>query len=85
MKNNSLVIWNDVNVPVKRKMYHQKRSSLYKHNKRRGIGFCWDNGDIPVVVFNDITKQFEQVVNNRGLAYASRNQLRYQKGKKLWQ
>jgi len=82
MKNQSLVIWTDVNVPVKRKMDHQKRSALYKRNKRSGIGFCWDNGDIPVVVFNDITQQFEKVVNPRGLAYAHRNQLRYRKDKR---
>ena len=39
------------------------------------------NGDIPIVVYNDITKLFEPVVNTRGNAYACRKQLRYRKHK----
>lgn len=40
-----------------------------------------DYGDIPCMRFNEITKKMEAVDNPRGLAYASRNQLRYRRKK----
>lgn len=78
---NTTVFWKSLNVPVKRKMHHQKYSALYKRNKRTGIGFCLDEGDIPVANFNQITQKFEPIINTRGNAYACRNQLRYRKHK----
>lgn len=38
-------------------------------------------GDIPVAVYNDITKQFMPVVNNRGYGYACRKRMKYRKKK----
>ena len=38
-----------------------------------------NDGDIPCIRFNEITKKFEAVDNPRGLAYANRNQLRYRR------
>ena len=81
MKNGNLVIYREIDVLVKQKIYHQKRSTMNKRNKRRGIGWCTDYGDIPCAVFNDITKKIEQVENSRGVAYAYRNRVRYQKRK----
>lgn len=86
MKNDALVIYKSLDVPVKRKMGHQKRSALHKRNKRLGVGFCWDEGDIPVAVlvrdslFGPV--RVVEVVNPRGNAYASRNQNRYFKNKR---
>lgn len=79
MKNENVVIYTEVDVLIKVKIRHQKLSALYKRNKRKGIGWCLDNGDIPNCVFNNITKNFEPVENNRGLAYAYRNRLQYRK------
>ena len=86
MKNEALVIYKSLNVPVKRKMGHQKYSALHKRNKRTGIGFCWDEGDIPVAV---LSRDYPygpvravEVVNPRGKAYAYRNQNRYFKSHK---
>ena len=39
-------------------------------------------GDIPVARFNETTKKFEEVVNNRGRAYAARKRLAYRKAVK---
>lgn len=83
-----VVIYKSVNVPVKRKMKHQKYSALYKRNKRSGIGFCWDEGDIPVTVLVSDkpfgTVRAVEVVNTRGRAYACRNQNRYFKNKRKY-
>lgn len=79
MKSNDVVIYKSLPIPVKRKMSHQKRSALYKRNKRTGVGFCWDEGDIPVAVLTSdlFSVKAIEVVNPRGNAYACRNQNRY--------
>ena len=79
MKNENVVAYTSTAVVIARKMSHQKYHFLRKRNKHQGIGFCYDEGDIPVWTFNDITQKFEPTVNNRGLAYAHRNALRYRK------
>lgn len=63
-----MVIYQETNVKVYRKMWH-----IHKAGKRVHRGFTYDYGDIPVALFNDITRKFEPVVNNRGCAYAHRN------------
>ena len=79
MKNENMVVYAIVDVVIHTKMRHQKYRFLKKRNKHKGVGFCVDNGDIPVANFNDITQKFEPIVNNRGLVYAHRNALRYRK------
>jgi hypothetical protein len=81
MKSDNLVIWRSIDVLIKTKMYHQKRSALYKRNKRRGRGFCLDYGDIPACVIDGVTLKSQQVDNPRGVAYAYRNRLKYRKNK----
>lgn len=77
-------IYRDVDVIIERKIRHQKYSALYKRNKRKGIGWCLDNGDIPVTVISreGIALSVYPVENNRGLAYSHRNAKRYRKTKK---
>lgn len=77
----NITIYKVTDIVITKKMRHQKYSALYKRNKRAGIGFCKDNGDIPVVVLDDQLKTIP-VVNTRGLAYAYRNDIRYQKKNK---
>lgn len=67
-----MVIWKDVPVKIRIKMPH-----IRKIGGRVYDSFINDYGDIPVVNFNTITNKFEEVVNNRGTAYAARNRLRY--------
>jgi len=40
-----------------------------------------DCGDIPIATYNENTKKFEHVVNNRGYGYASRRNLKFRKTK----
>ena len=40
-----------------------------------------DCGDIPIATYNEITKYFEPVINNRGHGYASRNNMKFRKNK----
>ena len=82
MKNENMVFYAETNAIIKVKIYHQKRSALYKRNKRQGIGWCQDYGNIPTGVFNSETKQFEPAINRRGLAYAHRNRAMYKKNKR---
>jgi len=78
-------IYRITDIVITKKMSHQKRSAMNKRNKRTGIGFCKYNGDIPVVVIDDsnfLQLKTIPVVNTRGLAYAYRNDIRYQKKNK---
>ena len=77
-----MIIFVSTNIVVKQKMWYQPGSSLRKRNKRLTRGFCEDYGDIPVCRLNDTTKTRENVVNNRGFAYALRNAQKYKKSKK---
>jgi len=72
-----MIIWKDVCVPIIRKLWH-----IHKVGKRVHRDFTKDIGDIPVGHLNTITNKCEDVVNNRGLAYAARNRKQYLKGKK---
>jgi len=72
-----MTIWKDVNVPIREKAIHIK-----KIGKRIQNSFINTVGDIPVLRFNEITKKFEDVLNLRGLAYATRKRLSYRKNKK---
>jgi hypothetical protein len=69
-------------VVISVKIYNQSRSALYKRNKRLRRSFCADYGDLPVYNVNEVTKIWEDVVNPRGIAYASRNRLKYRPSKK---
>ena len=67
-----MVIWRDIGVRICIKQVHIKKIGGKTFNS-----FCNDCGDIPVFVWNDITKRFEGVVNNRGRAYAARRRTCY--------
>jgi hypothetical protein len=69
-------------VVINVKMLNQSRSALYKRNKRLRRSFYTDYGDLPVYNVNEVTKVWEEVVNPRGIAYASRNKLQYRNSKK---
>ena len=44
--------------------------------------FYQDLGDIPILRYNEKTKKFESVVNNRGRAYGLRNARKFRNKKK---
>jgi len=72
-----MVIWQDVPVLVREKIVHIKKigGKVYR-------SFCNSYGDLPVMRFNEITNKIEEVVNNRGKAYAARRRKSYRKKKK---
>jgi hypothetical protein len=72
MAENNFVIWCDVPVKIKRKETILTKSGI----KRK---FIVGYGDVPVANYNVITDKIEEVVNNRGIAYAARNRLCYKK------
>lgn len=72
-----LVVWALTPLKIFSKMWN-----VAKAGKRPHFSICEDNGDIPVGSFNEQTKQWEPVVNNRGNAYAARNRQKYRKNKK---
>ena len=74
---NSIVIYQDAPVIIKTKITH-----IRKIGGRTYRAFIKDYGDIPVAVINSITGQLMEVENNRGMAYACRNRLRYRNKKK---
>ncbi len=75
-KNNDLVIWRDIAVPIFHKTFH------IRHIGDRGrYAFTKDCGDVPSLRFNSITGRIEEVVNNRGRAYAARRRLKYRNKK----
>lgn len=69
-----MIIWKDIPVPIYHKVTHVKRirGRLYR-------SFIPDHGDLPVIRFNEKTQKFEEVINNRGRAYAARKRLKYRK------
>jgi len=71
-----MIIWKDVPVPITIKMVHIRKIGGKTYN-----AFIKDFGDVPVGVYNNITKQFMQVDNARGNAYAARKRLKYRKNK----
>ena len=72
-----MIIWKDVDVPIIRKFWH-----IHKLKGKVHRDFTKDCGDIPVGYINTITNKCEDVVNTRGLAYATRNRKKFLKGKK---
>jgi hypothetical protein len=74
---NSFVIWRDIPVRIIRKENHIK-----KIGGKVFFSFVRDWGDIPVACFNTVTGKMEEVQNFRGLAYATRNRLKFKKNKK---
>lgn len=72
-----MVIWKDIRVKIRHKCQHVKKIGGRLYN-----AFVLDHGDIPCVRFNEDTKQFEEVVNNRGRAYAARKRQMYRENKK---
>lgn len=76
---NSMIIWKDTDAIIKQKCHHCKRKGMRKYLRRTGFGVF--NGDVPVVeIMTNGTHRL--VLNNRGLAYAHRNALRYRKTKR---
>jgi hypothetical protein len=67
-----VVIYKDTKVPIRHKCWH-----IHKIGKRVHRDFTNDVGCIPVAYFNEITLRVEEVVNPRGMAYATRNRLRF--------
>ena len=67
-------IYRDVPVKIRHKCWH-----IHKLGGKPHRDFTNDYGDIPVAYLNPITKKMEEVVNNRGLAYAARNRQKYRK------
>ena len=68
-----MVIWKDIGVLYKEKSVHCRSLK----NRKVYSGFGIFEGDVPVCRYNEITKQWEPVVNNRGRAYAARRRLKY--------
>ena len=75
----TMIIWKDIPAVIRRKISHYRKK--IKPKDRSG-GFVDTYGEIPVVRYNTTTKKFEDVVNPRGNAYATRNRLRFRKGHK---
>lgn len=68
-------IYRDFPLVYRAKEYHATK----KKNKRAfGIFF----GDIPVAYFNSVTKKWEECVNTRGNAYATRRRAKFRRNKK---
>jgi hypothetical protein len=74
MEGNKMVIWQDINVVIEEKQVHVRRIGGRAY--RSFIRTC---GDVPVVRFNAITGKAEDVVNNRGRAYAARRRRSYRR------
>jgi len=72
-----MVIWKSVPVIIKEKMQHIRKIGGKLYNS-----FILDYGDIPVARWNEETKQFEEVDNPRGKAYAARRRLKHRPKKK---
>jgi hypothetical protein len=72
----NMVIWKDIGILIKNKTLHIKKigGKLYR-------SFIIEYGDIPAIRYNEQTKKFEEVENNRGRAYAARKRLKYRKRK----
>jgi hypothetical protein len=67
-----MVIYKYVPVPIEIKCWH-----IHKIGKRVHRDFTKDVGDIPVARINTVTGKVEDVVNNRGFAYATRNRKKF--------
>jgi hypothetical protein len=67
-----MIIWKDVNVPIRHKCWH-----VHEIGGRLHRDFTNDYGDVPLAHYNEITKQLEDVVNTRGIAYGARNRQMY--------
>jgi hypothetical protein len=72
-----MVIWRDVGVRIFHKCIHVRRIGGRVRN-----AFIVDCGDLPVMHWNEVTKQPEAVVNPRGRAYAARRRAAYRRNKK---
>lgn len=66
------VFWWEIPVKIKAKEQHVRKIGGRMYNS-----FIVTYGDVPMGRFNEITNEFEEVVNNRGKAYAARKRLMY--------
>jgi len=73
-----VIIYVDTKHRIRRKMVH-----IRKYKERVCKAFCWTEGDLPVMHFNEITGLVEEVENLRGNAYGLRNALRYKKRRRI--
>lgn len=71
-----MVIWKDIAVPIVEKQTHIRAISCGAKGRRRH-SFIKTYGDVPVARINRITGLWEEVVNNRGRAYAARRRRSY--------
>ena len=71
-----MVIWKAAPVVIEHKHWHVREIG-----GKRCRAFAQDFGDVPVAHFNPVTKKFEDVVNNRGNAYATRKRKQFRKKK----
>lgn len=75
MEKTTETFWRDVpSVLTKQKIVH-----IHKIGGKPHKDFTIVEGEIPVICYNKITEKFEDVVNNRGYAYAARKRLKYKK------
>lgn len=70
-----VTVWKATPVIITRKTYCIL--NMHKRNTYAGYRFCLDNGDVPLYAITPNARI--PVVNLRGIAYATRNRLRYQK------
>jgi len=69
-----MVFYKDTPVIIEHKCWH-----IHKINGKIHKDFTKDFGDIPTGRLNKITGKFEEVVNNRGYAYATRKRKKFRK------
>jgi len=72
-----MVFYRTIPVPIEHKCCH-----VHKIGGKLHCDFTKDFGDIPIGRFNEITNQFEEVVNTRGNAYAARKRKKFRHLKK---
>lgn len=77
-----MVIWKDIAVPIVEKQVHVR--ALHGAKARRRCSFIKTYGDVPVARINEITGKLEDVVNNRGRAYAARRRKAYRNRKEAF-
>jgi hypothetical protein len=72
-----MIFWRDVPVRINHKCWHIHKIGGIFHRD-----FTKDYGDLPVGRINTVTNRAEAVVNNRGMAYATRNRKKFLNSKK---
>ena len=74
---NTLSIESPHIIEVKGKHRRIRTEYFKRMGKRLSGGFTADNGEIPVMRINPITRRVEEVENKRGNAYGLRNAKRF--------